>query len=243
MGGGSPIVAQTEKQARALEAALPEHDVKAVIAMRCWHPFSDAAARALKVSHVTVARRVASLEAALQAPLFDRKSDGFVATARGRRVEALALAMEEAAQMIVDAILQTQRADRLVQFATREAHPLTLGETIDSLVAATWPTRSGESAKLAALRRVTRRAVIDRVLSLAADTTAAPEARAIAELELTRLKPVATRRMTAATTDAERAQWLSISGDIGRWLDRRELPKPTPALAAPPGDPFGMDPF
>lgn len=147
------------------------------------------------------------------------------------------------AQMIVDAILQTQRADRLVQFATREAHPLTLGETIDSLVAATWPTRSGESAKLAALRRVTRRAVIDRVLSLAADTTAAPEARAIAELELTRLKPVATRRMTAATTDAERAQWLSISGDIGRWLDRRELPTPTPALVAPPGDPFGMDPF
>ena len=145
--------------------------------------------------------------------------------------------------MIVDAILQTQRADRLVQFATREARPLTLGETIDSLVAATWPARSGESAKLAALRRVTRRAVIDRVLSLAADTTAAPEARAIAELELTRLKPVATRRMTAAATDAERAQWLSISGDIGRWLDRRELPKPTPALAAPPGDPFGMDPF
>jgi hypothetical protein len=26
------------------------------------------------------------------------------------------------------------------------------------------------------------------------------------------------------------------------WLDRRELPTPTKALVAPPGDPFGIDP-
>jgi hypothetical protein len=36
-----------------------------------------------------------------------------------------------------------------------------------------------------------------------------------------------------------RAHWLSIASDFTRWLDRRELPKPTPALQAPPGDPFG----
>lgn len=68
------------------------------------HGSLSAAARALKVSHATVARRVASLEAALQATLFDRKADGFVSTARGRRVEALALAMEEAAQASADMV-------------------------------------------------------------------------------------------------------------------------------------------
>lgn len=148
-------------------------------------------------------------------------------------------------QMIVDGILQTQRADRLVLFASRERDALTLGETIDSLIATTWIASAGESAKNAALRRVTRRAVTDRILSLAADTDAAPETRAIAELKLTRLRPVASRRATDVGTaggDAERAEWLSISGDIGRWLDRHELPTPTKALIAPPGDPFGTDP-
>ena len=144
--------------------------------------------------------------------------------------------------MIVDGILQTQRADRLVLFATRERNPLTLGETIDSLVSTTWTAHAGESAKYASLRRVTRRAVVDRILALAADTEAAPETRAIAELKLTRLRPVAARHVTDAIADADRAEWLAISGDIGRWIDRRELPTPTPALVAPPGDPFGLDP-
>ena len=50
IGGRSPILAETERQARALEAALngPELEVKTVIAMRCWHPFSDQAAASLK---------------------------------------------------------------------------------------------------------------------------------------------------------------------------------------------------
>ena len=36
--------------------------------------------------------------------------------------------------------------------------------------------------------------------------------------------------------------WAAIAGDFQRWIDRRELPAPTPALVAPPGDPFGMEP-
>ena len=50
LGGASPILPETEKQARALEAALSGSGVEAkcVIAMRCWHPFSDAAAAELK---------------------------------------------------------------------------------------------------------------------------------------------------------------------------------------------------
>ncbi len=48
LGGGSPIVAETQKQARALEASLTGMEARAFIAMRCWHPFSDGAARAVK---------------------------------------------------------------------------------------------------------------------------------------------------------------------------------------------------
>src|SRR5713226_9047349 len=47
LGGGSPLLANTEAQARALEAVLgPEH--RCFVAMRYWHPFSAEAARAVK---------------------------------------------------------------------------------------------------------------------------------------------------------------------------------------------------
>ena len=48
LGGGSPIVPETQAQARALESALDGMEAKAFIAMRCWHPFSDGAAQAIK---------------------------------------------------------------------------------------------------------------------------------------------------------------------------------------------------
>ena len=48
IGGRSPILEETEAQARELEKALGEHETRAFIAMRCWKPFSDEAARAIK---------------------------------------------------------------------------------------------------------------------------------------------------------------------------------------------------
>lgn len=49
MGGRSPIVPETEQQARALEAALSDvGEVKAFIAMRYWHPMSTETAQAVK---------------------------------------------------------------------------------------------------------------------------------------------------------------------------------------------------
>ena len=48
IGGRSPIFEETRKQADALETALSGDglEAKAFVAMRCWHPFSDGAARA-----------------------------------------------------------------------------------------------------------------------------------------------------------------------------------------------------
>ncbi|MDE3127107.1 MAG: zinc-dependent metalloprotease, partial [Gemmatimonadota bacterium] len=142
-------------------------------------------------------------------------------------------------QMIVDMILQPERDARLVEFATRGPNMLTLGETLDSLVAGTWNAPVPSSPKLAALQRVTQRALADRLLTLAADTTASSEVRAMMDLEIRQLQPVAARR-SAAGSFAARAHWSAIAGDFQRWIDRRELPRPTRALEAPPGDPFGM---
>ena len=145
------------------------------------------------------------------------------------------------AQMIVDGVLQRERAARVVAFAPRAANLPTLGEVIDSLVAVTWSRPADPDAKLAALRRVAQRSVADGLMTLAADKQAAPEVRAIADFKLNELKSVAARTAAAAAGADAKAQALAIEADIKRWLERGELPSPSPALRTPPGDPFGDD--
>lgn len=48
IGGGSPLLSNTEAQARAIEAAIGDGTVKAFIAMRYWHPLAAATASAVK---------------------------------------------------------------------------------------------------------------------------------------------------------------------------------------------------
>jgi len=52
MGGGSPLLPESQKQADALivrlDAARPDDEFKAFIAMRYWHPFVEEAANAVK---------------------------------------------------------------------------------------------------------------------------------------------------------------------------------------------------
>ena len=49
LGGKSPILELTVEQARALEIALPDYDAKCFIAMRYWHPFSEATAKEVAI--------------------------------------------------------------------------------------------------------------------------------------------------------------------------------------------------
>jgi hypothetical protein len=144
-------------------------------------------------------------------------------------------------QMVLDMIFQRDRAARLVEFATRGAGPhLTLGATIDRVVGATWEAAKPASAKLAALQRVTQRAVADKIIMLAADTDASPEVRAMAELKIRDLTNRAKAKQAASRTDDERAAWLGVETAFKRWVEKGEAPKQSPALIAPPGDPFGI---
>jgi ferrochelatase len=49
IGGSSPILGQTEAQARALEAALgDDHEWRGYVCMRYWHPMTDAVVRSVE---------------------------------------------------------------------------------------------------------------------------------------------------------------------------------------------------
>ncbi|APR37460.1 LysR family transcriptional regulator [Paraburkholderia sp. SOS3] len=65
------------------------------------HGSLTAAARALAVTHATVARRVASLEHALGETLVERRPDGYVLTEAGTRAISTANEMETAAATLV----------------------------------------------------------------------------------------------------------------------------------------------
>ena len=80
------------------------------------HGSLSAAARALRVNHATVARRIASLEMRLGQPLFARRPRGYALTDVGKALAGHANAMDEAALAILrrlDATTELSGAVRL----------------------------------------------------------------------------------------------------------------------------------
>lgn len=149
-------------------------------------------------------------------------------------------AAQSLADLIVGSLLQRDRAARLAVQAVHDRAALSLAEAIDSIAARTFRAGAG-SERDAALRRVAARALGDRLMALAADRDASPEVRAMAELKMSQLQARA-RLLGRTGGDASRATWLALAGDLTRWLERQELPQPSPALRAPQWDPFGAEP-
>jgi len=74
-------------------------DLRAFLAL-ARHGSLSAAARTLSVNHVTVARRIHALEAALNEKLVERRPEGYVLTSAGSRALEVASDMETAVQTL-----------------------------------------------------------------------------------------------------------------------------------------------
>jgi DNA-binding transcriptional LysR family regulator len=81
-------------------ARLDWEDVRYFVAL-ARHGTLSATARALRVNHATVARRIANLESLFARALFDRRANGYVLTAEGKAVLHKANAMDEAALSVL----------------------------------------------------------------------------------------------------------------------------------------------
>jgi hypothetical protein len=64
----------------------------------------------------------------------------------------------------------------------------------------------------------------------------------MAELKLGEVGAGARTAARAGGPPEARAHALAVAADVERWQTRREVPTPSPALVAPPGDPFGEEP-
>lgn len=85
------------------------------------HRSLSATARALKANHVTVARRIAHLEAALGVSLFDRRATGYALTAKGHDIAAAARVMEDAALAVDHHAEAGDKVSGLVRLAVTRA--------------------------------------------------------------------------------------------------------------------------
>lgn len=98
-------------------ARLDWEDLRYYVAL-ARHGSLSATARALRVNHATVARRIAGLEASLNRPLFERRADGYVLTAEGKAVLDQAKAMDEAALGVLNRLDRGTELAGLVRLTT-----------------------------------------------------------------------------------------------------------------------------
>jgi Met-zincin/Domain of unknown function (DUF5117) len=159
---------------------------------------------------------------------------------RTRPVFDEAGAARSLAQLVLDPLLQRDRLARLVQQSAHDPRALGLPELLALLKRSVWDAPAERSPRDAMLRRAVQRACVDGLLALAADTAAAADVRAAAELALGTLHAQAAARGGARGAETEKAHWQALAADIAAWQRDHRLPV-LAALPAPPGDPFGDD--
>jgi len=143
------------------------------------------------------------------------------------------------AGLIVDPLLDPQRAARLVLASGPDA--LTLDGMLARLIAATWGAPPDASPRLAGLRRLAQREVLDGLMDLAARPESSPEVRAAVVARLTRLRgDLGARR---PTDPAAQAHVRLAERDLSEFLEKPEMRRPRRERpAAPPGRPIGLAP-
>lgn len=140
---------------------------------------------------------------------------------------------------VADGLLQPERIARVISFHARSATSPSAEEVINTMIESVYTNARATNSNEASLRRVSRRAVVDALLTLASSPRATPDARAVAEDQLSRL---ATRLSASPPPDADdRAANAAVVRDTRNWLDKRIAPPRTTSglIQLPPGTPIG----
>jgi hypothetical protein len=137
-----------------------------------------------------------------------------------------------AADMALGALLEPHRAARLIEFHSRNAAYPDFKEVVDAVVDRTWRAPLPKDSYQAAISRAVQSLTVTRLMDLAANANASPQARAVATEALRGLS-VTLRRAIDAHRRATR-------DDIERFLTRPEgQRRQTSPLVSPAGDPIG----
>ncbi len=137
-----------------------------------------------------------------------------------------------AADLTVSALLQPERAARLVDFHARDSKNPDFTDVVSALVARTFTSGTQVRPEDLALRRTIQYLVVTRLMALASNGDASFAVRAGARHGL--------RAAHVALQTAGDATGAALREDIQRYLARPETPAPrTPPSPTPPGEPIG----
>jgi hypothetical protein len=150
--------------------------------------------------------------------------------------------------LVLEPLLEADRAARLVMFADRQTAALTLPELVQAMLAATWKAPRDSDARHRSLRRVTQRVALDAMMILGGSDDASPESRAYILDQLTFLGADLAKRDDQDPVTA--AHYRQSARDITRYLENPKANAPRSASAAwggrprsrfplPPGPPLG----
>ena len=190
--------------------------------------------QALEPENLDVPERI--LAALAAPPSATRRSQEQFPSEAGDTFSALTAA-RALAGLIVDPLLDPRRAARLTLDPGKDA--LTFDALLGRLVAATWGAAPDKSPRLASLRRIGQRTVLDGMMDLAARPEASPEVRASVTAALMKLR--ADLRAKKPADSAAQAHVRLAERDLSEFLDKPEARKARPPrIQPPPGRPIGQ---
>jgi hypothetical protein len=143
--------------------------------------------------------------------------------------------------LVLEPLLEPERAARLVAFADRQAGALSLPDVVQAMLARTWKAQRDTDARHRSLRRVTQRVALDAMMILGGDERTTPEARAYLLDQIARLATeIAARKDEDALTDAHYRQ---AERDITRYVTDPKANAPKSASVAWGGRPRSRYPL
>jgi len=155
--------------------------------------------------------------------------------------DALAPA-EAAAEIVVNVLLQPERAQRMVEYHALDAANPSFGELLAELIAATWKAQSSASSGYkGAIQRTVNAVILDHLMTLAGDERASAQVRGAASLKLDELKKWIATQASSAKDEAVRTQLFFAASQIDRFQKYPAEIRLTTPSPPPDGDPIGTD--
>jgi hypothetical protein len=147
---------------------------------------------------------------------------------------------EAAADIAVRLLLQPERAQRLIEYHSRDANNPGFDELLDALLASTWKGRF-ESGYNAAIQRTVNAVVLSHLMALANNEHASTQVRAIAFMKLDQLNKWLASQQPVLKDSETRAEFLFAKNQIDHFERNPAEVHVTLPSAPPAGDPIGSD--
>ena len=147
-------------------------------------------------------------------------------------------AVEEAANLSFSLLLNSTRAARLFEYHARDTRLPSLENVIDKAIAYTFKSNSKLGFE-GAVQITINNSLLINLMVLATIHDTSPQVRAIASLELEKIKTYVSGKLKSTTDEDWKAHYVDVVAQIDRFVEDPGEFKIEVLLDAPPGQPIG----